>query len=199
NIQVSAKASDADGSLGGLHVFIDPASFQFEGKPFMLHTSLQNFDDLLYDIKAHGEIDIGKIYKVFSREGIDVTGYAKTAVSLQGRQSDAVNARYDKLNNSGSIELKNLQLTHEYFPKPFMIKQGLFNFRQDKMWFDKFIAVYGKSDFRLDGFLENVINYFISSDGKLKGNFNLSSDFISVDEFAVFATPADNTKKEKTV
>jgi len=192
NIEVVAKASDDDGSLRGLNIFIEPASFQFEGKPFTVNASLKNFDDLLYDVKAKGEIDIGRIYQVFSRKGIDVKGYAKTAVSFKGRQSDATNGHYDNLVNSGTIELRNLQVSHEYFPMPFMIKQGLFSFKQDKMWFDKFLATYGRSDIRMDGFLENVINYLLSDNGKLKGNFNLSAGFISVDEFAAFSTPGDN-------
>ncbi len=198
DINIQAKVNDNNGSMSGLNVIVEPVSFQFEGKPFSLQASLQNFDDLAYHVKAKGEIDIGKIYQVFSRQGIDITGYAKAAVTLKGKQSDAINGRYDRLDNSGTIVLKNIQVNHEYFPKPFIIKEGLFSFKQDKMWFDRFMATYGKSDFRLDGFLENVIDYIMTNSGKLKGNFNLSSNFISVDEFTAFAN-ADNTKKEKTV
>jgi len=60
------------------------------------------------------------------------------------------------------------------------------------------MATYGKSDIRLDGYLENVINYILSDNGKLKGNFNLSAGFISVDEFAAFSTTADNKKQVST-
>lgn len=195
NIEVAAKASDDDGSMRSLNVLIEPASFQFEGRPFTLNASLKNFDNLLYDVKAKGEIDIGRIYQVFSQQGINVKGYAKTAVTFKGKQSDAMNAHYENLINSGSIELKDVQLSHEYFPLPFTVKEGLFVFRQDKMWFDKFLAVYGKSDLRLDGYLENVINYILSENGTLKGNFNLSSNFISLDEFSAFSAPTD-TKKQ---
>ncbi|MBS1597746.1 MAG: AsmA family protein [Bacteroidetes bacterium] len=196
NIEVTANASDDDGTMRGLNVMIQPVSFQFEGKPFSLNATLKNFDDLLYDVKANGEIDIGKIYQVFSRQGINVKGYAKMAVSLKGRQSDAMNARYDNLLNSGTIALKNLEVNHEYFPLPFTIREGLFSFRQDKMWFDKFLATYGKSDIRLDGFLQNVINYVLSDNGKLSGNFNLASNFINVDEFAAFSAPSNNKKQD---
>ena len=92
-----------------------------------------------------------------------------------------------------------MEVSHEYFPRPFVIKEGLFSFKQDKMWFDKFLATYGRSDIRLDGFLENVINYVLSDNGKLKGNFNLSAGFISVDEFTAFSTPGNDKKQTLTV
>jgi len=199
DIQVNAKANDADGSLSGLKVSVEPASFLFEGKTFFVKANLQNFDDILYNIKAKGEIDIGKIYQVFAQQGIDVSGYAKAAISLKGRQSDGTNGRYDRLENSGTVELKNIELKHEYFPKSFFIKEGLFSFRQDKMWFDKFSATYGHSDMKMDGFLENLINYFFTSDGKLKGNFNLNSDFISVDEFTAFSNQRGTGQEKKPV
>lgn len=193
-IEVSAKASDPSGTLRDLQVFIEPASFRFEGKPFAVKASLKNFDDIGYDIQAKGEIDIGKVYQVFSQKGMGVNGYAKANVSLKGRQSDATNGRYADLRNSGTIALKDIEVSHEYFPKPFFIKQGLFSFRQDKMWFDKFLAGYGKSQLSMDGYLSNVINYFLSTKEKLSGNFNLQSDFISVDEFTAFASAADSNK-----
>jgi AsmA protein len=37
------------------------------------------------------------------------------------------------------------------------------------MWFERFTAHYGKSDFALNGYLRNTINYFISGKGTLHG------------------------------
>jgi AsmA protein len=43
----------------------------------MLNASFQNFEDIAYNIKAKGEIDVAKIYKVFSRKGLDVKAISK--------------------------------------------------------------------------------------------------------------------------
>ncbi len=187
DIQVTAKAADANGSLKDLHVNIEPASFSFEGKPFHVNASLQNFDDIAYNINANGELDIARIYKVFSRKGIDVSGYIKANLSLQGKQSDAMHARYNLLHNQGTLEIKDLQTTTENFPQPFIIKEGLFTFRQDKMWFKHFLAAYGQSDFTMDGYMQNVIDYALSDKAVLKGNFNVNANYINVDEFMAFA------------
>lgn len=193
NIQVVAKASDATGTMKDLNVFIAPASFEFEGKPFTLQASFQNFDDIAYAVKANGTIDLGKIYQVFARKGIDVTGFIKADLSLQGRQSDALQKRYGRLHNQGILQVSNIATSWEAFPQPFIIRQGLFRFQQDKMWFNTFNATYGQSDLSMSGYLQNAIGYTLSRQGTLKGDFTLSSRFINADELMAFAPPANAT------
>ncbi|MDN3549297.1 AsmA family protein [Mucilaginibacter aquaedulcis] len=191
DIQVSADITNNTGSLKGLKVNIKPVSFKFEGQPFMLKADLKNFDDLDYRIASHGRLDIGKIYKVFAFKGYDVNGLISTNFSLKGKQSDATAGRYDMLANSGTMKVKDIALTSELFPKPFMIKTGLFSFNQDKMKFDQFTANYGKSVIVLNGALSNVIDYALKPNSPLKGEFNLSSSLILADDFMAFAgTPA---------
>jgi len=196
DIQVTAKVNDSNGTLKNLLVNIEPASFRFEGKPFQVRASLQNFEDIAYTITANGELDIARIYKVFSRKGIDVSGFIKANLSLQGRQSDAMHGRYNLLHNQGTLDIRDLQTSTESFPKPFILKEGLFTFKQDKMWFNHFIAAYGQSDFRMDGYLQNVIDYALSNNAVLKGNFNVHANYINADEFMAFAaaeTDSSNT------
>lgn len=194
DIQLTAKATDATGSLKDLRLTVQPASFQFEGKPFTVQASLQNFEDIQYDVKANGEINLAKIYKVFARKGMDVSGFIKANLSLQGRQSDAMNGRYNNLHNEGTLELKDISTSSEYFPKPFIIRQGVFKFKQDKVWFSNFLAGYGQSDFTMNGYLQNVIEYALSGNGKLKGNFSTGSRFINADEFAAYAPVKDSSQ-----
>ena len=194
NIQVTAKATDAHGTLKDLQLNIEPASFNFEGKPFRVKASLQNFEDIAYAITANGELDIARIYKVFSRKGIDVSGFIKADLSLQGRQSDATHGRYNQLRNQGTLQVRNLQTSTDYFPQPFLIREGLFTFRQDKMWFANFLAAYGQSDFRMDGYMQNVIDYALTNNAVLKGNFNVSANYINADEFMAFAPPKKDSQ-----
>ncbi|HMK05925.1 MAG TPA: AsmA family protein [Flavobacterium sp.] len=182
-INVNAVIANTTGAFKDSKFSINPASFVFEGKPFKVTANFQNFDDVIYDIKAKGEIDVAKVYQVFSQKGLDVKGYIKADVAFAGRQSDATNGNYARLKNSGTLELKNIQARSEYLPKPFLIKQGLFTFRQDKMDFRNFTAAYGQSDFAMKGYLQNVINYALSSKEVLKGNFTLDANYINADEF----------------
>ena len=183
DITFIANVLNKAGTFQDLIVAVAPASFVFEENPMYVNATLSDFSDLAYNAKIKGELNVGRIYKVFSRKGVDITGWAKADLSLKGKQSYATTGQYSKLDNRGTIILKNIKATSELFPKAFYIKQGNFRFQNEKMWFEKFDAFYGKSDFAINGYLLNTINYFLESHGTLSGDFNLKSKLINVDEF----------------
>ncbi|MDQ6528053.1 AsmA-like C-terminal region-containing protein [Flavobacterium sp. LHD-85] len=189
DITIKSKIENQKGTFADLKVNLQPTQFTFEGKPVFLQADLSNFDDLTYDVKAKGELDISRIYKVFSQKGLDLDGFVKADVSLKGKQSDAEKGNYSKLNNKGTLELRNIGIASKYLPKKFIIKEGIFKINQDKMSFNNFLAAYGQSDFKMNGYLQNVFNYVMTNTGVLKGSFKVTSRYINVDEFMSSVDP----------
>lgn len=183
NINILTTIKDQKGTFSDLKVILKPAQFTFEGKPFFVEANLDNFDDLIYDIKAKGTLDISRIYNVFSQKGLDVDGSIKADLVLKGKQSDAEKGNYNKLHNKGILELRNILIATGYLPKKFLIKEGVFKINQDKMSFNNFLAAYGQSDFRMNGYLQNVFNFATTKTGVLRGSFTLNSTYINADEF----------------
>ncbi|HEY6144547.1 MAG TPA: AsmA-like C-terminal region-containing protein [Flavobacterium sp.] len=183
NISILTTIQNQKGTFSDLKVILKPAEFTFEGKPVFVEANLANFDDLTYDIKAKGALDVGRIYKVFSQKGLDVDGFVKADVVLKGKQSDAEKGNYSKLHNKGTLEIRNILVTTEYLPKKILIKEGIFKINQDKMYFNNFSAAYGQSDFRMNGYLQNVFNFITSDTSVLRGSFTLNSTYINADEF----------------
>lgn len=126
NINILTTINNQKGTFSDLKISLKPAEFTFEGNPVFVEAQLDNFDDLAYDIKAKGTLDISKIYKVFSQKGLDVDGFIKADLTLKGKQSDAEKGNYSKLHNKGTLELRNILITTEYLPKKFLIKEGIF-------------------------------------------------------------------------
>ncbi|SEA62353.1 AsmA-like C-terminal region-containing protein [Pedobacter hartonius] len=194
NINLTATIKNTDGTFSSLGVKLDPFKFDFEGNPVFVNADLQNFEDLLYKVRAKGVLNIGRIYQVFAKKGLNVTGLITADLSLNGRQSYATTGQYSKLDNKGTLILKNIKANTAYLPKTFYLKEGNFQFENEKMWFRKFYATYGKSDFSLNGHLLNTINYFIERKGTLRGNFAMHSNYILVDEFMALKN-GDNDDK----
>lgn len=194
NINLTANVKNTDSTFSGLAVNIDPFKFDFEGNPVFITADLNNFEDLRYKVRAKGTLDVGRIYQVFKKKGLDVTGLIIADLSLNGRESYAKTGQYSKLDNSGTLVLKNIKATTSYLPKAFYIQEGNFKFENEKMWFRKFDATYGKSDFSMDGYLLNTINYFIERKGTLHGKFGVYSNYILVDEFMALKS-GDNDDK----
>ena len=189
NITIKSKIENHKGTFEDLKINLTPTQFTFEGKPVFVQAYLSNFDDLNYDIKAKGELDVSRIYKVFSQKGLDLDGFVKADLSLKGKQSDAEKGNYSKLNNKGTLELRNIGIASEYLPKRFIIKEGIFKINQDKMSFNNFLAAYGQSDFKMNGYLQNVFNYAMTNTGVLRGSFKVTSRYINIDEFMSSVDP----------
>jgi AsmA protein len=192
NIIIRSKIDNQKGTFDDLKVSLKPTQFTFEGKPVFVEADLSNFNDLVYDIKAKGELDVNKIYKVFSQKGLDLDGFVKADLVLKGKQSDAEKGNYSKLYNKGTLELRNIGIASEYLPKKFIIKEGIFKINQDKMSFNNFLAAYGQSDFKMNGYLQNVFNYVTTNTGVLRGSFKVTARYINVDEF-MSSTPANTS------
>jgi AsmA protein len=75
---------------------------------------------------------------VFSQEGLKLDGFISADVSLNGSQEDAVNGRYERLQNSGVLTLRNIRTYSKYFPHPFLIKNGILPVQTRKDQFRKF-------------------------------------------------------------
>lgn len=192
DITIKSRIENQKGTFRDLKISLTPTQFVFEGKPVFVQADLSNFDDLKYDIKAKGELDIDKIYNVFSQKGLDLDGFVKADLVLKGKQSDAEKGNYRKLYNKGTLELRNIAIASEYLPKRFVIKEGIFKINQDKMSFNNFLAAYGQSDFRMNGYLQNVFNFVTTNTGVLRGSFKVTSRYINVDEF-MSGTPANTS------
>jgi len=198
NIIIKTKIDNQKGTFEDLKIKLKPAQFTFEGKPVFVEADLNNFDDLTYDVKAKGELDVNRIYKVFSQKGLDLDGFIKADLVLKGKQSDAEKGNYNKLHNKGTLELRNIGIASEYLPKKFIIKEGVFKINQDKMSFNNFLATYGQSDFKMNGYLQNVINYATTNTGVLKGSFKVAARYINVDEFMSNTSPNASVKQNST-
>ena len=188
NIQVAARITNTDGSIKNLDVAITPLSFLFEGQPFTVKADLKDFSDLRYNIVSQGTVDIGRISNVLGLKEYQVSGLIQTDLSLRGQQSDATSGKYERLFNKGTMQVKELVVSSELFPLPFQIHSGDFRFDQDKMWFDSFTATYGKSRFAVNGWLSDVIGYMTKKGEPLRGQFDLKSDEVFVDQLMAFGS-----------
>lgn len=187
SIQIDAQLSNTDGTFRNSKLIIKPISFLMAGQPFMLKAAVSDFENIRYDLSSKGNIDLGKIYQFFAIKGYQVRGNIFTNVHFKGLQSDAAAGRFTRLSNTGTIRIKQLNLQSDLFPKEFRISRGDFSFTNEQMKFDEFKAVYGSSDFNLNGYLENVMSYVLNEKSSLKGIFTLKSKKINADEFMVYA------------
>jgi AsmA protein len=194
-IAVNAAVQNKDGTMKGWRMDVQPISFEFEGKPFIVKADMQNFDNLRYDIESKGELNLGKIFKLFSVEGWDVVGTIETDLSLKGSLADVDARRYDRLNNKGTVKVNRLVVYSTLYPLPFIIDRGIFRINQDQVKIDQFRTKYGKTVAVLSGSFSNIPNY-IKGNGPLKGDVHLQSDHLLLDELMAYNSDTVSTRPD---
>lgn len=192
-IDVDAVVTNTNGTLKGTLLHIKPISFEMAGQPFLLKANVSNLENVQYDVASRGALDIGKLYKIFAVPGYQVHGLIYTNVNFKGLQSDAMAGRYGRLQNKGFMSIKDLNILTDMFPQAFIIKNGKFSFTSSALKFDEFNAAYGGSDFKLNGNLNNYVNFVFDEKEKLTGSFTLHSNKIVADEFMAYAGDTTTT------
>ncbi|MFK7032949.1 AsmA family protein [Flavobacterium oreochromis] len=187
-------------NLQTTQVILKPLRFFFEGQPLTVKANISDMTNANYQVSANGGIDFGKIYKVFGVKGYTLEGFAQGAIYLKGKQSDAQAGRYNKLINKGQFYLRNVRTTSEYLPLPFYIVKGVFAFNNDQLQFKNFNAKYGHSILKFNGYVQNVVNFLTHDKGILKGQFQLQTPYLNVNEWMMpIANNSNNTSSNKEV
>ncbi|MEA2042058.1 MAG: AsmA-like C-terminal region-containing protein, partial [Bacteroidota bacterium] len=101
-------------------------------------------------------------------------------LSFEGKLSDIDNERYDQFKADGILDLQNFELTGADYP-PTQISKMLLRFSPQYAALETFNARSGKSDFIMDGRIDNILNY-VFEDELLTGRLNFKSALIDADE-----------------
>lgn len=186
NIQIISHLTALTDQFKDVQIDIEPISFELEQQPFILQADLKNLDNVQYNIQSNGIIELGKIYKIFALEGIDIDGKIITDLNLKGLQSDAIQGKYRNLDNKGTIELQNINVKLDEYPEAFKVEKGIFKIIQDQISLKNIQVKYASSDLALNGNFTNVTGYILEKDQKLKGHIDLFSNLLKVEDFLMY-------------
>jgi AsmA protein len=178
------------GSFEDLKFDLQPIAFTFAGNPFSLKANLENLDDIRYEVQSQGRIDLGKLYQTFGIEGYEVDGYLLTDINLKGQQSDATKGRFQQLDNKGTVEMEKIRVRSDLFPLPFDIQSGKFRVDKDKLYLENLNAQYAGNNLHADGYLNNIIGYYLDENTPVQGNLTLSSQKINLNDFMFYTEEA---------
>ncbi|MCH6200038.1 AsmA family protein [Aquiflexum sp. LQ15W] len=186
NISFILNILSERGSYTDLKFDLQPIAFTFAGHPFSLKANLENLDDIRYEVQSQGRIDLGRLYQTFGIDGYDVDGYLHTDINLKGLQSDAIKGRLQQLDNRGTVEMENIRLRSEFFPLPFDIHSGKIRVDKDKLYLEKMHAQYAGNNLVADGYLYNLIAYYLDDNAPVQGNLTLSSPKLNLNDFMFY-------------
>jgi hypothetical protein len=113
---------------------------------------------------------------------VPLSGILKADVTTKFDMKAVENSEYEKIDNRGSMSLSGFNYKADGMAKPMVINTAAIQFNPSRVTLDQFNAKTGATDIAVNGTLDNFYG-FLFKDQVLKGNFNMNSNKLVVNDF----------------
>ena len=174
---------------------VDISKFHFEmaGNPFDFALSVRNPMTVM-NVKGNalGKINFANVLQVVPVEGMDLKGLLDADLVFDGNVADLESEKYEDFNAKGYLVLTGFEFESPDLPQKFTISNANMEFTPRFVELKAFDSRIGESDLKMNGRLENFIPY-IFSDKVLRGNLNLTSNLLNLNELMGEDVPTEET------
>ncbi|MNX28866.1 putative assembly protein [compost metagenome] len=198
NIVIDTKIVNETGILNDTYVNLDKLSFRINQDVFSAKANIKNITvNPFVNAALKGTINLGNLSKAYPvKLDKPLAGILKADVTTQFDMASVEKSQYQNIKNAGTMSLSGFKYTDEN-NKSMTISKALVQFNPSTINLKQFDATTGKSDISINGVLENFYGFMFKNQ-ELKGNFNMSSNQLAVDDFMTSgeATPAKAETKQ---
>jgi hypothetical protein len=186
DINVNAKVESADGDLD--HTIVDVSNFSFvmADNPFRFDLYMSEpISDPFLRSNMDGKIVIDNIKDVIPLpEGDELAGTFIAKLNLEGRMSTLEKEQYEEFKAEGKLEVNQFHYASDSLDYPIDLKHAQLQFTPAFAQLNDLDMLMGKSDLKANGRLENFIAYALTDKATLKGNLNLASNLMDLNELS---------------
>ncbi|MFV5702166.1 AsmA-like C-terminal region-containing protein [Flavobacterium sp. XS2P12] len=191
NIVIDTKIINETGVLNDTYVNLDKLSFKIDQDIFNAKANIRNItQNAIVDAALKGTINLANLSKAYPiKLDKPLSGILKADVTTKFDMLSVEKSQYQNINNAGTMSLSGFNYVDEN-GKTMNINNALVQFNPSQVNLKELNATTGKSDISVTGILENFYG-FIFRNQELKGNFNMNSKQLAVDDFM---TTSETTK-----
>ena len=203
SIIINTKIVNDTGLMNDTYVNLDKLSFRIDQDVFDAKANIKNIStNALVDAALKGTINLANLSKAYPiKLDKPLTGILKANVTTKFDMASVEKSQYQNINNAGTIGLTGFNYA-DANGKNMAISSALVQFNPSQVHLKQFNAKTGKSDLSVTGVLDNFYGFMFRKQ-ELKGNFNMTSNQLAVDDFmtttsAPVAVAAETQKTKKT-
>jgi hypothetical protein len=184
NIIIDTKIINESGVLNDTYVNLDKLSFRIDQDVFDAKANIRNIvENPLVDANLKGTINLSNFAKAYPvKLDVPLSGILKADVTTKFDMKAVENSEYEKIDNRGSMSLSGFNYKADGMAKPMVINTAAIQFNPSRVTLDQFNAKTGATDIAVNGTLDNFYG-FLFKDQVLKGNFNMNSNKLVVNDF----------------
>jgi len=198
NIVIDTHIINETGLMNDTYVNLDKLSFQIDQDVFNAKANIKNLaENALVNAALKGTINLANVTKAYPvKLDKPLSGILKADVTTEFDMQSVEKSDYARIKNAGTIDLSGFNYTDEN-GKTMNISKVLVAFNPSTVNLQQFNAKTGKSDISVNGVLENFYG-FVFKNQELKGNFNLNSNQLAVNDFMTTEAPKTETATKKS-
>ncbi|MCA6423569.1 MAG: AsmA-like C-terminal region-containing protein [Flavobacterium sp.] len=195
NIIIDTKIINETGLMKDTYVSLAKLSFQIDQDVFNAKANIKNIsENAQVNAALKGTINLSNLTKAYPiKLEKPLTGILKADVTTVFDMQAVEKSDYTNIKNAGTIDLTGFNYTDEN-GKTMKISRALMEFNPSRVNLKQFNATTGNSDMAITGVLENFYG-FIFKNQELKGNFNLNSNQLAVNDFMTTETVSKKETK----
>lgn len=182
-IQANAKVLSTKGTLDDFILELSSFGFELEGERISGNLTLKDFEKLNWQGTVSGGVDLEKLTAIFPVEGTTLSGKIQADLSSTGSYADVEANRYEKIQASGTMGVRDLTYRSGEYPQGVKIELAQLEFNPQRANLTEFKSQLGKSPLVANGYLSGYMDYLLSESGVLKGQLSLNSPKFDVNEW----------------
>lgn len=197
NISAEMLIEKPQGDLDLMKININKAHAEIRNNPVDLTLKISNpVSDPLFDGAFVGKVNLDHLKDALPMDSVNISGIIDANLFAKGRYSDVEAEAYDKIKSDGKVLLNNFVYDSPDLTQQVIIPSGRLDFSPQNINLGNFSLKVGESDFRLSGKVSNYLNYMMK-DGVLKGNMQLNSNFVNLNELLRLQVTEEETEQDQ--
>jgi len=199
NINFDAVLKNESGLMKDMNLDLPRLTFTIDQDVFSANGNFKDLmGNILVNMAAKGRLNLANIDQAYPLQtDLKLNGILDADMKASFAMDDIEKERYDKITSSGSAELRNFKYTSEEMANPIEISKASLKFNPGNVDLREFNMKTGQTDAQLHGTLHNLMGYLFK-DQPIKGDFTLTSQTFSVDDFMVKDSEEAKQDAEKT-
>lgn len=189
------------GNLDSIFVDVAKAHLNLGGNPVDAKVKVQtSANDISLDGNVKLDLDLDIVKDVVPLDDMTIAGLVKGGLSFKGDLSAIEKEQYDQFDAQGDFTLTKFRTVMPDLP-PVDIHTAHLVVSPKAAALDNFSMNLGKSDFQLNGTIDNIFQYLFA-DSTIKASFNFNSALIDVNDIYSYdhSQPvADNASSDAEV
>ncbi len=189
NINIEVHVENKKDYLDAMVIDVNKFHLEMAGNPINLwaHVKTPISDpDVKAEVKAL--VNLSSVKEFIPQEkGDDLSGIINADIAAEGRMSSIDKKEYDKFKLAGTLEVDKMTYKTASLPYSVLLNTMKLNFTNRFVELTAFDANMGKSDIKLQGKIDNFMQY-VFKDSLIAGHFNMQSSLMDLNELMASST-----------